>query len=221
MGSTVFPAPSAASKTAYRTTLISGTSWTVPAGVTYVNVTLYGGAGGNAGSWSAPGMGGISGSAVSSMVTTTPGASIAYAIGAGGAGGTAGGGSGNAGGTTTFTGATSAAGGARGDQQQFGGGAGPNYRGAGNAPATNNPVATASYAGPAGGSGCIDIEYWAQEIMMRVFAVVEDNKVTNVIVGVEDEVVAANPGKYIEYTNGWDYNNGIDGGVYFPAPTAE
>ena len=27
-------------KTMYRTTLTSGTSWTVPAGVTYVNVTL-------------------------------------------------------------------------------------------------------------------------------------------------------------------------------------
>jgi len=45
----------------------------------------------------------------------------------------------------------------------------------------------------------------------RVFAVVENNKVVNVVVGVEDEVVAANPGKYIEYTDGWDYENGIDG----------
>ena len=54
--------------------------------------------------------------------------------------------------------------------------------------------------------------------MDKLFAVVEDNKVVNIIVGVEDEVVAANPGKYIEYTNGWDYNNGIDGGVFFPEP---
>jgi hypothetical protein len=45
----------------------------------------------------------------------------------------------------------------------------------------------------------------------RVFAVIEDNKIINVIVGVEDEVVAANPGKYIEYTDGWDFENGIDG----------
>jgi chorismate mutase len=51
---------------------------------------------------------------------------------------------------------------------------------------------------------------------MKTFAVIENNKVVNIIVGVEDEVVAANPGKYIEYTNGWDYNNGIDGGVFFP-----
>ena len=53
---------------------------------------------------------------------------------------------------------------------------------------------------------------------MKLFAVIEDNKVVNIIVEVEDEVVAANPGKYIEYTNGWDYNNGIDGGVFFPLP---
>jgi hypothetical protein len=56
---------------------------------------------------------------------------------------------------------------------------------------------------------------------MRTFAVIENNKVTNIIVGVEDEVVAANPGKYIDYTDGWDYNNGIDGGVYFPTPVTE
>jgi len=55
----------------------------------------------------------------------------------------------------------------------------------------------------------------------RKFAVIEGNKVVNIIVGVEDEVVAANPEKYIEYTNGWDYNNGIDGGVYFPLPVIE
>jgi hypothetical protein len=56
---------------------------------------------------------------------------------------------------------------------------------------------------------------------MRTFAVIENNKVVNIIVGVEDEVLAANPDKYIEYTNGWDYNNGIDGGDFFPAPVAE
>lgn len=53
---------------------------------------------------------------------------------------------------------------------------------------------------------------------MRTFAVVENNKVVNIIVGVEDEVVAANPGKYIDYTDGWTYPEGIDGGIYFPAP---
>ena len=52
---------------------------------------------------------------------------------------------------------------------------------------------------------------------MKKFAVVESNKVVNIVVGVEDEVVAANPGKYIEYTDGnWDYDNGIDGDIFFP-----
>ena len=55
--------------------------------------------------------------------------------------------------------------------------------------------------------------------MNRVFAVIENNIVVNIIVGVEDEVVAANPNKYLEYTNGWDYNNGIDGGNFFSTPT--
>jgi hypothetical protein len=49
MGIAVIPAPSAASKTMFRTTLTSGTSYTVPAGVTYLNVTLYGGGGGGTG----------------------------------------------------------------------------------------------------------------------------------------------------------------------------
>jgi hypothetical protein len=57
--------------------------------------------------------------------------------------------------------------------------------------------------------------------MNRVFAVIEDNKVINIIVGVEDETVAANPGKYVEYTDGWDYNNGVDGGDFFPLPKIE
>jgi hypothetical protein len=49
----------------------------------------------------------------------------------------------------------------------------------------------------------------------RFFAVIENNKVVNIVVGVEDEVVAASPDKYIEYTDGWDYSNGIDGGEFF------
>jgi len=56
---------------------------------------------------------------------------------------------------------------------------------------------------------------------MRTYAVIENKKVVNIIVGVEPEVVAANPEKYIDYTNGWDYSNGIDGGDFFPAPAEE
>jgi hypothetical protein len=56
---------------------------------------------------------------------------------------------------------------------------------------------------------------------MKKFAVIENNKVVNIILGVENEVVAANPGKYIDYTDGWDYNNGIDGGDFFPVIVTE
>ena len=51
---------------------------------------------------------------------------------------------------------------------------------------------------------------------MRVFAVIEKKKVVNIIVGVEDEVLEANPEKFIEYTDGWTYPKGIDGGKFFP-----
>ena len=51
---------------------------------------------------------------------------------------------------------------------------------------------------------------------MRNFAVIENNKVVNIIVGVEDEVVAANPGKYIEYTDGWVCPRGVDDSAFFP-----
>jgi hypothetical protein len=55
----------------------------------------------------------------------------------------------------------------------------------------------------------------------RKFAVIEDNKVVNVVIGVEDEVLAANPGKYIEYTDGWLPPDGIDGGEFFSVYTEE
>lgn len=52
--------------------------------------------------------------------------------------------------------------------------------------------------------------------MEKLFAVIENNKVINILINIEDEVVAANPDKYIEFTNGWDFDNGIDGGDFFP-----
>jgi hypothetical protein len=54
--------------------------------------------------------------------------------------------------------------------------------------------------------------------MERLFAVIEDSKVVNIVINIEDEVVAANPGKYIEYTNGWDFTNGIDTNNFFHLP---
>ena len=161
MGLSVFPAPSAASKTMFRTTLTSGTSYTVPAGVTYLNVTLRGGGGGGGG---CNGVGvaqnGLGGAIVSSTLSVTAGASIAYEIGAGGAGAVGGNNASN-GGTTTFTGATSAAGGIRGAS------IGSDYSpGGATANAGNNGGQGARYQsspdknGGSGGVGSIDIEYW-------------------------------------------------------------
>ena len=50
----------------------------------------------------------------------------------------------------------------------------------------------------------------------RKFAIVENNKVINVVINIEEEIISSNPEKYIEYTDGWDYENGIDGGDFFP-----
>jgi hypothetical protein len=158
MGISVVPAPSAASKTMFRTTLTSGTSYTVPAGVTYLNVLLVGGGGSGCqeffqdrqNNWGKPG------ETIWSTLSVTAGATIAYAIGAGGAATTANG-PGNNGGTTTFTGATSATGGngavrSNGDPENasklsfaYNGGAGQG----------------SAAASGAGGPGCIIVEYWA------------------------------------------------------------
>ena len=152
-------------------TLTSGTSWTVPTGVTFVNVTLYGAGGGGGGpcyneyNQAADGIGG---EVISSFLSTTPGASIAYAIGAGGSGGgtvQAGaypGATGSTGGTTTFTGATSAAGGAGGVGVRSGSAGGSGSRGAhpnGGMGANSNNSGGAG-SGGTGGAGKIDIEYW-------------------------------------------------------------
>lgn len=160
--------PAAVAKTRYMTTLTSGTSWTVPVGITYVNVTLYGAGGGGGGaiaavqSYQTAAMDGAPGQVITSTLSTTPGASITYAIGAGGTAGASGGGAGGTGGTTTFTGATSATGGTGGlgtngngpvgtqAGAQFNGGRGASSAG------TATP-----FAGGTGGAGKIDVEYWA------------------------------------------------------------
>lgn len=152
MGAATIPAASGG-KTRFALTLTSGTSWTVPAGVTYVNVTLQGGGSGSYGATSGNTIPGQPGSMISSTFAVTAGASITYAIGAGGAGGS------NSvvpsvGGTTTFTGATSAPGGLVGGTTQAG------------APGTpqggfnNGASANASISNVSGGAGRIDVEYW-------------------------------------------------------------
>ena len=84
----------------------SGTSFTVPAGVTELYVLAAGGgAGGNQNTstrgGSIPGANGGRGGFVASKHTVTPGSTITYAVGAGGAGSNTG--SGAAGGTTTVS----------------------------------------------------------------------------------------------------------------------
>jgi hypothetical protein len=55
--------------------------------------------------------------------------------------------------------------------------------------------------------------------MTKTFAVIEDNKVINVILAnsleTAEEITALS---CIDVTDGWDHNSGIDGGVFFPAP---
>ena len=152
-------APAAAGKTRYVETLTSGTSWTVPAGVTYVNATLIGG-GGAGGRCANDGSGfragdGTGGQIISTTVTTTPGASIAYAIGAGGTAAPGNNTSGGNGGSTTFTGATTALGGNGGE------GSNPTA-GTNGLVAFNHSNGTfrGGNGGVAGGAGQIILEYW-------------------------------------------------------------
>jgi hypothetical protein len=146
----------AAAKTRRVETLTSGTSWTVPADVTFVNVTLVGGGQGGTGAWSNNGIDsgslGTGGSVISSTLTTTPGGSIAYGIGAGGTGGSASGDNrGGSGGSTTFTGATTATGGS---------GTGGTGNAAANGGAAGGFSGGNAQSGGTGGSGAIYIEYW-------------------------------------------------------------
>ena len=152
---------SAAPKVRKVETLTSGTSWTVPAGVEYVNATRIGGGGSGGLPASADALNqaqpGCGGQIITTSVTTTPGASIAYAIGAGGASQTSNANYGNAGGNTTFTGATTA----------LGGNGGSYGRAVTGAVATSGLVALNGGAtgfqnaqSSTGGAGQIILEYW-------------------------------------------------------------
>lgn len=152
MASTVYPA-AGSGKTRFALTLTSGTSYTVPAGVTYLNVTLQGGGAGAYSSTSTNSSQNASpGQMISSTLAVTAGASIAYAIGAGG---TAGNGptAAGAGGTTTFTGATSAVGGNNASAGQ----AGTSAAGFPNGGRQNSNTMS---SGNPGGAGKIEVEYW-------------------------------------------------------------
>jgi len=54
------------------------------------------------------------------------------------------------------------------------------------------------------------------------YAVIENNKVINVIVADSKEIAEEVTGlTCIDTTDGWDYNNGIDSGDFFPALITE
>lgn len=150
-------------KTAYRLTLLSGTSWTVPAGVTYINATLIGGGGAGSQSRAATNTGtavyvegqrGLPGARVTTLLSgLTPGNTITYAIGAGGTGGATYG----AGGTTTMTGATSASGGGAASGATGTQSAGHDNGGGGG---SGGGAGSGQSGGGTGGAGAIEIEYW-------------------------------------------------------------
>ena len=156
-------------KTRYVVTLTSGTSWTIPTGVTQIIATLIGAGGGGAGSTapatlSAIQLPGLSGACIISTISgLTPGNTITYAIGAGGSAGGLNA-AGGLGGTTTMTGATSAPGGP-GALPFNGSGVGQTNNatvqgvsnGGGSAIVVSGGTAS---VGGAGGAGAIVIEYW-------------------------------------------------------------
>ena len=151
-------------------TITSGSgNWTVPGGVHKIRVTCVGGGGGGGGGGPgggyAGGGGGGGGTLVSlattSIVSTTPGATINYTVGAGGAGGSAGSGGGS-GTATTFTGATTGAGGtagstggtaATGGSGGFGGDGATGGAGAGGSAGVTGNDGTAGTSGRGGTGG--------------------------------------------------------------------
>jgi chorismate mutase len=54
--------------------------------------------------------------------------------------------------------------------------------------------------------------------MAKKYAVIENNRVINVVVGVEPDVLAADPTKYIDVTDGWDFSSPINAESFFKAP---
>jgi len=163
MASTVFPAASAAAKTQFRTTLTTGTSYTVPANVTYLNVTLVGGGGGGGYASSSTGVSacnGYGGQVICSTLSATAGNTIAYAIGAGGTGGYGAAEDGVAGGDTTFTGATTAGGG-NGGTGAGRGNTNQKQTGIFSMGGNGGPTKGGGEIGGNGAAGYITVEYWA------------------------------------------------------------
>ena len=161
MGATTYPLVT--SKTRYAITLTSGTSWTVPTGCLYVNAKLFGGGGGGGGTNANPvAVTANGGQVIESNFATTPGATVSYAIGAGGTRGPSGGAlSGTQGGSTTMTGATTAVGGNGGPSLGSGSPANAGDGTAGEGANNYGVSGSSGNGGGTGGAGKILIEYWA------------------------------------------------------------
>lgn len=88
MGLTIVPAPVVASVNLQETQILSSTTFTVPAGVTKLWASVYGGGGGAVylSGNSQIGSNGLAGAVVTEQLTVTPGASLTATIGAGGTG---------------------------------------------------------------------------------------------------------------------------------------
>jgi hypothetical protein len=166
MGSTTIPAASSG-KTRYLTTLTSGTSYTVPSGVTYLNVTCRGGGGGGGsggGSSAQPVLGsyGFPGQVKSDIIVVSPGEVVTIGIGAGASAASAGSNGNSGGGTSIYSSLSSlsVSGGNGGRIPSQGGNFATAYMGAGNGGAPGGYYSGGSLPGGPGGSGSIDIEYW-------------------------------------------------------------
>jgi polygalacturonase len=136
-------------------TTSSNSPWTIPPGVTAIQVQMWGGGGGGGGvsvstggSYGAGGGGGGGAYTISTLTGLTPGGTIAFSVGASGAAGpSTGNANGGAGGNTTFAGAITANGGAGG-----GGTSTAGVAGAGGAGGTANAPGFKGGNGAAGGS---------------------------------------------------------------------
>lgn len=170
-GSNVSANISGVTVTCYQTqfTTPGNYTWTVPAGVTSINVTAIGGGGGGGGMWGASaGATGGAGAVVKSTLGVTPGQVLMLVVGGGGGAGASGpgsggfytcGGGGGGGGSTDVDAATSnpiiAGGGGGGGSctEQTAGGSAGAAGGAGNAGVTNSTSATTGGSGGSGGIG--------------------------------------------------------------------
>ena len=123
----------------------SNGTFTVPAGITQVRITVVGGGGGGGGCSNNPcdategGIGGFGGSSIAYVTGLTPGGTISITVGAAGTAGGSGGGAGGTGGTSSAASYASATGGTGGNYNQTGGSSTPGVGSLGRFNASGSP----------------------------------------------------------------------------------